>query len=77
MTAEVQGARLAAVLWECDRHEAALAEALADWRRAPAESSAAPEQDSGLRRLTDQILYRFTDSPSCRMRSASDWCRPG
>lgn len=60
MTAEVQGARLAAALWECDRHQAALAEALADWHRAPAASSAALEQDSGLRRLTDQILYRFT-----------------
>ena len=60
MTVEVQGARLAAALWECDRHQAALAEALADWHRAPAASSAALEQDSGLRRLTDQILYRFT-----------------
>ncbi len=60
MTDEVQGARLNAALWECDRHTAALCEALADWQRTPAPDLAALEQDSGLRRLTDQIIYRYT-----------------
>ena len=60
MTAEVHGARLSAALWECDRHSAALAEALADWHRAPAADLTALEQDSGMRRLTDQLQFRFT-----------------
>ena len=59
MTAEVHGARLTAALWECDRHSDALAETLADWHRAPAPNLAAVEHDSGMRWLTDQLLFRF------------------
>ena len=51
---------MSAAVWEFDRHRAALAEALADWHCTPTASFAALEEDSGLRRLTDQILYRFT-----------------
>ncbi len=60
MTVPVNEARLRAALWEADRHCAALREALADWHGLPAPCSAALDQDSSLRRLTDQILYRFT-----------------
>jgi hypothetical protein len=60
MNDAVQQARLSAAVWECDRHRAALAEALAEWQAQPTPSSEALEQDTRLRRLTDQILYRFT-----------------
>lgn len=60
MSHAVDQAALASAVWECDRHCAALSEALVDWRAQPAVSSAALENDPGLRRLTDQILYRFT-----------------
>jgi len=60
MTEAVRDARLAAALWECDRHRAALDEALSEWRALDTPSSQALEQNSGLRRLTDQIIYRFT-----------------
>lgn len=60
MNAAVEDARLAAALWECDRHRAALDEALADWHARPVPSVDALEADPVLRRLTDQILYRFT-----------------
>ncbi len=53
-------AALAAAAWACDRHRLALYEALADWRAQPQISSDALENDPALRRLTDQILYRFT-----------------
>jgi len=56
----VQHARLTAAAWECDRHHAALKEALADWHARPTPTSEALETDSALRRLTDQIIYRFT-----------------
>jgi hypothetical protein len=59
MTAAESAARLASALWESDRHSAALAEALADWRSIPEPAAQALENDSALRRLTDQILYRF------------------
>lgn len=60
MTDAVPDARLSAARWECDRHRAALVEALADWHRLPTPDITALDQDSALRRLTDQILYRFT-----------------
>ena len=60
MTDELLHVRLAAALWECDRHRAALSDALADWQSMATPSSQALETDSALRRLTDQILYRFT-----------------
>ena len=60
MNEPVQQARLEAAVWECDRHRAALGEALAEWQGQPTPSSDALEHDSALRRLTDQILYRFT-----------------
>ena len=79
MTDEVQDARLCAARWECDRHRAALVEALADWHRLPVPDIAALDQDSALRRLTDQILYRFTklqDAMGERMVPASlGWLR--
>ena len=52
--------RLAAALWEADRHVAALEGALADWTASGARVDAQIEDDPVLRRLTDQILYRFT-----------------
>ena len=60
MSQAVAHAALATAVWECDRHCLALSEALADWRAQPAISSDALENDPALRRLTDQILYRFT-----------------
>ena len=60
MNGPVTGARLASAAWECDRHRAALAAALAEWHAGPAPDSDQLEADAGLRRLTDQILYRFT-----------------
>ena len=60
MSDAVRQARLAAALWECDRHRAALDEALSEWRGLATPSAQALEEDSALRRLTDQILYRFT-----------------
>ena len=60
MTDDVVLARLAAAQWECDRHRAALDEALAEWHTLAVPSVQDLETDSALRRLTDQILYRFT-----------------
>lgn len=60
MTDAVQFARLFAAQWECDRHRAALAEALADWHSLPTPDLVALDHDPAVRRLTDQILYRFT-----------------
>jgi len=60
MTQAVPDARLASALWECDRHRAAIDEALSEWQALVTPSSQALEQDSSLRRLTDQIIYRFT-----------------
>lgn len=60
MTDAVTDSRLAAAIWECERHRSALDEALADWQARPVPSIEALDQDSALRRLTDQILYRFT-----------------
>lgn len=79
MTDAVLDARLAAALWECDRHCAALDEALADWLARPVPSIEALEHDSALRRLTDQILYRFAklqDAMGERLVSATlAWLR--
>ena len=60
MTQAVPDARLASALWECDRHRAALDEALSEWQDLGTPSIQALEHDSSLRRLTDQIIYRFT-----------------
>lgn len=60
MNPAVANAALVAAIWACDRHRLALHEALADWRAQPSISSDALEHDPALRRLTDQILYRFT-----------------
>ena len=51
--------RVTLALWEADRHMEALDQALAEWRAAPEPSWQAIEEDIGLRRLTDQILFRF------------------
>ena len=79
MTASVPDARLAAAIWECGRHRAALDEALAEWHAHPTPGSEALEQDSAVRRLTDQILYRFTklqDAMGERLIPATlDWLR--
>lgn len=46
--------------WEADRHARVLDDALAAWRSLPATPTIETlEADMGLRRLTDQILYRF------------------
>lgn len=60
MSAAITDARLAAAVWECGRHATALSGALAQWHTLPLPSSQALEHDETLRRLTDQILYRFT-----------------
>lgn len=60
MSDDMAQARLSAAQWECDRHLAALQEALQDWHSRPTPDAQALELDSPLRRLTDQILYRFT-----------------
>lgn len=51
--------RLAAALWEADRHRRILAEALAEWDRSPAADWQSLESDRGCVRLVDQMLYRF------------------
>lgn len=79
MSDQVQRARLDAALWECDRHVAALDEAKVDWRAMTTPSALDLETDSSLRRLTDQILYRFTklqDSMGERLVPATlSWLR--
>ena len=60
MSGAVQAARLSAALWECDRHRAELLNALDEWCHAPAPNIATLEQSAAMRRLTDQIIYRFT-----------------
>lgn len=60
MSDELLSARLAAAVWECDRHRSALDGALAEWRGLATPGVDALETDSALQRLTDQILYRFT-----------------
>ena len=59
MTGSPSAAGLAAALWESDRHRATLDQALAEWRSLPEPSPVSLETDTALRRLTDQILYRF------------------
>lgn len=51
--------RLTLALWEADRHWAALDQARAEWHSQSAPGWQAIEQDVALRRLTDQILFRF------------------
>lgn len=53
------GDRLAVALWEADRHVAVLNEALSEWHALPEPPWQTLEQDSALRRLSDQILFRF------------------
>ena len=60
MIEAVPQAKLTAALWECERHRAALLDALHDWHSRPTPDAQALESDSSLRRLTDQIHYRFT-----------------
>ena len=60
MNGPVNEAHLASAAWECERHRAALDAALAEWHAGQTPSSAQLDADAGLRRLTDQILYRFT-----------------
>jgi hypothetical protein len=50
--------RLAAALWEADRHRHTLAEALAEWDRSPATDWQSLKADRGRVRL-DQVLFRF------------------
>ena len=51
--------RLGIALWETDRHAAALGDALADWDAAPPHGLQQVEGDPALRRMTDQLLFRF------------------
>ena len=60
MNNAVLDARLTAAIWECNRHAAALTAALQDWQAGDTPSVDALDQDAAVRRLTDQILYRFT-----------------
>lgn len=53
MSDDTAQARLSAAQWECDRHLAALQEALQDWHSRPTPDAQALEFDSSLRRLTD------------------------
>ena len=60
MTKATSAAHLSACLWECDRHCAALVEALNEWRALPPPDVNALESERSWRHLTDRILYRFT-----------------
>lgn len=51
--------RLAAALWEADRHRHILTEALAEWARSPAAGWQSLEADRDCVRLVDQVLFRF------------------
>ncbi len=51
--------RLAAAVWEADRHRHTLAEALAEWDHSPATDWQSLEADRNRVRLVDQILFRF------------------
>ena len=51
--------RLSLARWEAGRHVAALDQARAEWRALPAPSWQDIEQEVALRRLTDQVLFRF------------------
>ena len=57
---QIQEAQLSASVWECDRHCAALVEALDEWRALPSPDVRALESERSWRHLTDRILYRFT-----------------
>lgn len=51
--------KLAAVLWEADRHLDTLTEALAEWNVSPAFTWQALESDRASVRILDQLLFRF------------------
>lgn len=51
--------RLSLARWQADRDVAALDQARAEWRALPAPSWQDIEQEVALRRLTDQVLFRF------------------
>lgn len=51
--------KVKAAIREADRHVETLAEALAEWDRAPASSWAALEADRAKIRIVDQLLFRF------------------
>jgi hypothetical protein len=52
--------RMEVARWECQRHSAALHQALADWQALPSRPWQAVEADVTAVRLLDQILYRFS-----------------
>ena len=51
--------RLADALWEAERHQRTLAEALAEWDSAPAADWQSLETHRAKVRLVDQLLFRF------------------
>ena len=51
--------KLAAVLWEADRHLDTLTEALAEWNISPETTWQALESDRARVRIVDQLLFRF------------------
>lgn len=51
--------KLAAVLWEADRHLDTLTEALTEWNASPAITWQALESDRARVRIVDQLLFRF------------------
>ncbi|MBI2798854.1 MAG: hypothetical protein HYX63_00985 [Gammaproteobacteria bacterium] len=51
--------KLAAVLWEADRHSDTLTEALAEWNASPTVTWQALESDRARVRIVDQLLFRF------------------
>ncbi len=51
--------RLAAVLWEADRHVKTLTDALVEWDKISVTDMQMLEADRGRVRLTDQLLFRF------------------
>jgi hypothetical protein len=52
--------RIGVARWECQRHTAALRQALADWQAIPPRPWPDVEADVAAVRLLDQILYRFS-----------------
>lgn len=51
--------KLVAAVWEAERHQTTLVEALAEWDKAPVRDWKVLESDRGCVRLIDQLLFRF------------------
>jgi hypothetical protein len=57
--------KLAAALWEADRHVQTLQEALNEWDADPVTGWEALDANRSMVRLVDQLLFRFTKLYRC------------